>query len=116
MGLGTTKLPRPKKLHNVDDTTNKSGKITHSLHLDVKTNGIHKEMKFLVANIGREDIILGYPWLVTYEPWFSWQHGTIDNKYQPIVLTTQRPNWDLVDKDRSLQEKACIVQELEKAC
>jgi hypothetical protein len=44
MGLGMCKLPTPKKIFNIDNTTNKSGKITHHLDLDVCTKGIHKEM------------------------------------------------------------------------
>ena len=43
----------------------------HYVDLDVCTNGIHKEMHFLVTDIGNEDILLGYPWLATYEPKFS---------------------------------------------
>ena len=73
----------------MDDTTNKSGEITHFLHLDVKTNRIHKEMRFLVTDISREDIILEYPWLAIYEPKFSWQHGTLDDSYQLVVLASQ---------------------------
>ena len=61
MGLGTHCLPTPKKLYNVDDTTNKEGMITHYMDLDVYTNKIHKEMRFLVARIGKEDVLLGYP-------------------------------------------------------
>ena len=44
MGLGTRCLPTPKKLYNVDDTTNKEGLITHYVDLDVYTNKIHKEI------------------------------------------------------------------------
>ena len=44
MGLGTIKLDKPKKLKNVNNTTNKSSKITHCVHLDVQTNHRHKEM------------------------------------------------------------------------
>lgn len=91
MELGTTRLQKPKKLHNVNDTTSKLGEITHCLHLDIQTNRIHKEMHFLVADIGQEDIILGYPWLVEYGPKFSWQHGTLDNQYQPVILTSICP-------------------------
>ena len=72
MGLGMMKLEKPKKLQNVDNTTNKSGKITHCIHLDVQTNHKHKEMKFLIAGIRQEDVILWYPWLMEYKPKFSW--------------------------------------------
>jgi hypothetical protein len=44
MGLGTNVLPNPKRIFNIDDTTNKAGMITHYLDLNVVTKGIHKEM------------------------------------------------------------------------
>jgi hypothetical protein len=72
MGLGMKALPNPKKIFNINNTTNKSGMITHYLDLNVVTKGIHKEMRFLITDIGREEILLGYPWLATFEPRFDW--------------------------------------------
>jgi hypothetical protein len=46
MGLGLKELPNPKNIFNIDNTINKSGKITHYLDLDVCAKGIHKEMQF----------------------------------------------------------------------
>jgi hypothetical protein len=34
--------------------------ITHYLDLNVVTKGIHKEMRFLVMDIGQEEVLLGY--------------------------------------------------------
>jgi hypothetical protein len=68
MGLGLQELPTPKKIFNIDNTSNKSGMITHFLDLNVQTNGINKEMRFLVTDIGHEEILLGYPWLVSRFP------------------------------------------------
>ena len=86
MKLGTQELTRPKKLYNINDTTNKAGNVTHYVDLLVETAGRRKEMRFLISNVGREDAILGYPWLAMFEPKFSWAHGTIDTKNLPIVL------------------------------
>ena len=61
MKLGTVKLDRPKKLKNVDDTTNKSSEITHCVYLNVQTDQRHKEMRFLITDIGvmsRPDVSL----------------------------------------------------------
>jgi hypothetical protein len=44
MGLGLQELLNPRKIFNIDNTTNKSGMITHYLDPDICTNGIHKEM------------------------------------------------------------------------
>jgi hypothetical protein len=78
MGLGLQKLPNPKKIFNIDNTSNKSGMITHFLDLNIQTNGINKEMRFLVTDIGHEEILLGYPWLATCEPKFNWRSAVID--------------------------------------
>ena len=75
-----------KTLYNVNDTTNKDGKITHYLILNVQMRGRVKRMTFLVAEIGKEDIILGYPWLTTFKPQFNWTNGVIDTSYLPIVI------------------------------
>ena len=65
--------------------------MTHYIDLLVETAGRKKEMRFLVSDVGREDVILGYPWLATFEPKFSWAHGTIDVKNLPIVLRSVNP-------------------------
>ena len=72
LGLKMTPLEKPKWIYNIDNTSNKAGSITHSLELKVTTKGQDKVMRFLVTNIGHEDILLGYPWLATFEPKFRW--------------------------------------------
>ena len=43
-------------------------------------------MRFLVTSLGNEDLILGYPWLTTFEPRFNWTNGIIDTSYLPVVV------------------------------
>jgi hypothetical protein len=43
-------------------------------------------MQFLITDLGLEDLILGYPWLVAFEPQFKWTNVVIDTKYLPIVI------------------------------
>jgi hypothetical protein len=116
MRLGQRELDKPKNIYNIDDTTNRSGQITHYLSLAVTTAGKTQEMRFLITDIGREDVLLGYPWLSTYEPRFSWRHGTIDESNLPIVLRTINPNErrDVVARYLSTDERADIVAELER--
>ena len=59
LGLSMTPLEKPKKIYNIDNTSNKSGSITHSLELKVTTKGVDRIMRFLVTDIGNEDILLG---------------------------------------------------------
>jgi hypothetical protein len=116
MGLGQRELDKPKNIYNIDDTTNKSGQITHYLSLAVTTAGKTQEMRFLITDIGREDVLLGYPWLSTYKLRFSWKHGTIDESNLPIVLRTINPNdrKDVVLRYLSTNEHTEIVKELER--
>jgi hypothetical protein len=115
MGLGQRELDKPKNIYNIDDTTNRSGQITHYLSLAVTTAGKTQEMKFLITDIGQEDILLGYPWLSAYKPRFSWKHGTIDESNLPIILCTINPHErrDVVARYLSTDERADIVAELE---
>jgi hypothetical protein len=88
MGLGMKALPNPKNIFNIDNTTNKSGMITHYLDLNVVTKGIHKEMCFLITDIGREEILLGYPWLATFKPKFNWRSATMAPQFMPVIISS----------------------------
>src|SRR6266581_7636200 len=92
MKLGKRPLQRPRKIWNIDNTANQAGKITHYIILDIQTGGIRKTIQFLVTNIGNEDIILGYPWMVAFEPKFTWKQGAIDEKELPIILRSINPS------------------------
>ncbi len=117
MGLGKRPLDKPRKIWNIDNTENKDGLITHYVDLNVQTHGIHREMRFLITNIGHEDVVLGYPWLAAYEPKFSWRHATIDETILPVVLRSinpQEPQESIIAHTQS--EKEEIVNELEQQC
>ena len=45
-------------------------------------------MRFLITDLGGEDIILGYPWLATFEPHITWSTATIDVAALPIIIRT----------------------------
>ena len=89
--LGTSLLDKPKKLFNVDDTQNKAGSVTRYVDLSVTTNQNEQQMQFLVSDIGRENLILGYPWLAAFEPRFKWKEGVLDPQYLPITCQSIRP-------------------------
>jgi hypothetical protein len=117
MGLGTKILPNPKKIFNIDNTTNKSGMITHYLDLNVVTKGIHKEMCFLITDIGREEILLGYPWLATFKPKFNWRSATISPQFMPVIISSVNPritrSRPIIAATLSEAEKHSIVHQLE---
>ena len=118
MGLGLQELPKPRKIFNIDNTTNKAGSITHFLDLDVQTKGIHKQMRFLITDIGNEDLLLGYPWLATFEPRFGWRNAIIDEKCLPVVISSINPRIirknPVIAQIMSEPDKIRIVQQLEE--
>ena len=120
MGLGPIPLDRPQKIWNIDNTENKAGSITHFTDLDVQTKGIHRPLRFLVTDIGNENIVLGYPWLATYEPTLNWRHATIDDKMMPVVIRSINPKLQRSRPEytAALTAETChtIVAELEEDC
>jgi hypothetical protein len=120
MGLGLQALPTPKKIFNIDNTTNKSGMITHFLDLNVRANGINKEMRFLVTDIGHEGVLLGYPWLATFEPRFNWRSVVIDEHILPIIISSINPritqHQPTIATTLSEETKQSIVRQLDEAC
>ena len=116
LGLSMTPLDKPKRIYNIDNTSNKAGSITHSLELKVTTKGIDKVMRFLVTDIGNEDLLLGYPWLATFEPAFGWKDAVIETEALPIIISSTHPV-DARTVIAGLQtqgEKDQIVRELEE--
>jgi hypothetical protein len=119
MGLGLQELQTPKKIFNIDNTTNKSGMITHFLDLNVHTHGITKEMRFLITDIGHEEILLGYPWFTTFEPKFNWRSAVVDERILPIIISSTNPcaiQSQPVIATLSEGHKQSIVRQLESEC
>jgi len=71
--LGTTRIPQPQKIYNVDGTENQAGMIKHCVQLYIKHGGQQKQARFFVTNLGKEQIILGYPWLEEFNPEICWK-------------------------------------------
>ena len=86
LGPGTNQLEKPKKVWNVDGTTNRGGELMHYVDLEVKTGDKNQKMHFLITDLGDDDLILGYPWLSTFELKFSWHDGAIDTHFLPIII------------------------------
>jgi hypothetical protein len=75
--LGTQKLLKPQPIINVDGTRNSGGTIEHCVHLYVTQGQKEEHLKFYVTNLERDWIILGYPWLETFNPEINWGEGRI---------------------------------------
>ena len=124
LALGTQKLERPRKIWNINGTNNKAGRIMEYVDLSVQTGKKQNKMRFLVTDLGHEDLILGYPWLATFEPKFSWADGNIDTEYLLVIVKSL--NWETRLTKTTISrtttepipawEKEQIVEELEEEC
>ena len=71
LSMGTNPLKQPLLVHNVDGT------ITHYCNLWVRHGKQVEKLGFYVANLGRDRIILGYPWFQKFNPQFEWNTHTL---------------------------------------
>ena len=60
----------------MDGTENKRGTITTYVNLDLEINGRKTNTELLVTGLGKERIILGFPWLNDeHNPDIYWKTG-----------------------------------------
>ena len=86
--LGTQKLPKPRKVLNVDGTQNKAELIEHCIHLFVKQGNKQTKFPFFVTNLGKDFIILGYPWLEEFNLTIDWGQGQVKSPKTQIKTTS----------------------------
>jgi hypothetical protein len=70
-------MPSPRQIFNINGTHNQAGLIEHSVHLYIKRGGQQIQTQLFVANLGKDHIILGYPWLEAFNPNINWKEGKI---------------------------------------
>ena len=118
MKVGAQAFEKPKKIFNIDNTENKSGSITHFIDLKVQTKGIVKDMRFLIADIGTENLLLGYPWLAAFEPGFRWRPAIMDSINFPVIISSSVPSPSKVVIAATLthEDKLKVVNQLEEQC
>jgi hypothetical protein len=128
LGLQSLRLDQARKIWNIDGTNNRAGMITDYVDLNIQSGSQNVKMRFLVTDLGLDDLILGYPWLARFEPVFSWKDGVIDTSHLPIII--QSLSWHqttqttiskirvarIITEPLSDQDKDQIVQELEEEC
>ena len=74
-GFEIKKLDKPLRALNVDRTMNKRGTITSFVGLNAQINGKQMDLRLLVTGLGKQKIILGFPWLHEYNPEINWKTG-----------------------------------------
>jgi hypothetical protein len=70
-------LLKPITIYNMDEMENKQGKITKYCWLKVKRGNQEHQMRFYLTGIEKDCFILGYPFLLQFNPQINWQKGQI---------------------------------------
>ena len=103
MGIERRPTVRPMTVYNVDGSENKQGKITHYCWLRVIFQGHSWLQKFFIASLGKDSIILGYPFLYVFNPTMNWQKGVLSGGEVSIQMPRYKYRyWDL----RKVQQEA----------
>jgi len=91
MGLPIKRLPKPRRLLNVDGSPNKMGSLKFYVDLKTRTGQKNILLRFFLSDLGENHIILGYPWFAAFQPNIDWARGWIDASHLPIILNV--PPW-----------------------
>ena len=105
-GLKLEPLEKPLKVYNVDGTLNKRGTIRQYVDLIIEVHGKTCNERFLVTGLGKQKIILGFPWLKKMNPIIDWQKGTLD--WRPKLGKT------LPKREKRLRTTVTISEEEDK--
>jgi hypothetical protein len=70
--LTTQTLSTPIPVFNVDGTPNEAGSITEVVDLILRYKNHLERFLFAVASLGRQNLILGLPWLQKHNPEIDW--------------------------------------------
>jgi hypothetical protein len=115
--LGTKKFPRARQLFNVDGTHNQASLIEESIHLYIERTQFH------ITNLGRDRIILGYPWLEAFNPPIDWQNRKISGpptRFKTTTVVSQEHKqeayniWRLYLEQKEWIRKVTMAQQMAK--
>ena len=62
----------------MDGTKNKKGTIRHYVDLNLVIGDEISLTRFMVARLGKQKIILGYPWFQKHNPEINWKTGELN--------------------------------------
>ncbi|KAI5116117.1 hypothetical protein M0805_000523 [Coniferiporia weirii] len=88
--IPTKPLRQPIQVRNIDGTPNQHGTITRFTWRLIKIGGQSITTTFLVTSLGKEDVILGLPWLKRHNPAINWTTGTISINKVTTATTLAR--------------------------
>jgi predicted aspartyl protease len=75
--LTTRTLSAPIPVYNVDGTPNEAGSVTEVADFILRYKGHSERALFAVTTLGKQDLILGHPWLQKHNLEINWATGEV---------------------------------------
>jgi hypothetical protein len=93
--IPTCLLSKTRTICNVDGTKNQNGNIEETANLELsyfKTNGTikRKPQTFFILELGKDDMILGYPALQATNPKINWTKGELKGTFTTSLLEASK--------------------------
>jgi len=115
-GLRTRPLPKDIGVFNVDGTQNLNGSITRKVTADlfVKSRRM-KDIQFLETALGKQSVILGYPWLVNANPKINWRKREFswweeDDQFQVNIFAVLMEIQHEIEEDLYEETEELVIQ------
>jgi hypothetical protein len=109
--LPIQRLASPRKLYNVDGTSNQSGDLLYYTNLSVQTGDKQINLRFFLSNLGENKAILRYPWFAAMQPKIDWRRGWIDHSQLPIIFrTTDAAKARFSPRTINIPREPCILK------
>ena len=109
LAMGTNLLKQLLIVHNIDGTVNQGGTITSYCNLWVRRGTQVEKLGFYVANLGRDQLILGYPWFKKFNPDFNWKSNSLEG--DAIEIDTAGYQNKLITKLRAVELTKGVMEE-----
>jgi Reverse transcriptase (RNA-dependent DNA polymerase) len=87
------------KAYNVDRTENKRGTINAYVNLEFSLGEQKSKERFYITGLGKQRIILGFPWLHKHNPIIDWKKGEIT--FKPFRINWRR----LMEKGKPIRQE-----------
>ena len=79
-------MENPRKLQNADSSPNAGGGLRHYTELEVITGDVPHLLRFYIADMGSDNLILGYPWFAATNAHPDWTTGTLPTS---VIICTK---------------------------
>jgi predicted aspartyl protease len=110
LGLKTRKSTKGIRIRMVDRTGHKDGQLNEFLWLTVRLGGRKTLMLFLVASLGKDHLILGYPFLYHFNLSVDWRKGKIGEGEIKITSTKKAAERGNLPAQPSIAQQILQIQ------